>query len=813
VPQPNKPLDHPQQTVHLGWRLAVWLSALAIAAVCIFRAEFRADISAFLPNSPSVNQKLLVDQLKDGAVSRLLFLGIEIDDSSEAKPALLVLSRQLAANLRKDERWTIVANGESIGAEKDGAFLLNNRYLLSDIEPNTWSEAGLKQVLARARQQLTQNTGLFAKELLPRDPTGEMMRMIEVLSAKNVAETESGTWMSSPVGAGKHRAVLMAQTKVAGIDLDGQEQAIAAVRQAFDDAKTTHSKVPKVQAATLLLSGPGYFSAISRDRIKSDATVFSSIATAMVVALIWFVYRSFVVMGLGLIPVVSGVLVGIAAVSLSFGYVHGLTLGFGATLIGEAVDYGVYLLTLTKRGEARATIKLIWPTLRLGVLTSIFGFCAMVLSDFSGLQQLGVFSVAGLVAAVLVTRYVLPYLIPASFQVRESGFGNQLKGIAGAAAKIRWPLGLCLCAIALAGAILQRPLWSDDLSNISPISKQEQKLDEELRAALGAPDGRLLLVVESASAEQSLQGAEIAADTLNLLVEKNVLDSFESPSQFLPSEKKQRERQQRLPVNAALQENMARSALDSGFQPNTFEPFLADVEKARIGPLITRESLRGTQLINQIDALWVERPGSFTAMLPLKGVNDDVVLTKAIADLKQPNIRLLDLKTESNGIFEAYRLQALKYAALGLLAICLLLAVTLRSFTRMLKLVLPLLCSVFVTGLLLMLMGVSLSIFHLVAFLLVVAIGSNYALFFDQFINDETLGAVLVSLVVCNLSTVFGFGVLALSSMPVLKAIGGTVAIGTVLTLVFCAVYIQPSNRPTIKPTIKPTKQAAVGSN
>jgi predicted exporter len=33
--------------------------------------------------------------------------------------------------------------------------------------------------------------------------------------------------------------------------------------------------------------------------------------------------------------------------------------------------------------------------------------------------------------------------------------------------------------------------------------------------------------------------------------------------------------------------------------------------------------------------------------------------------------------------------------------------------------------------------------------------------------------------------------VLALSSMPVLKAIGGTVAIGAVLSLLFAAVYLQ----------------------
>jgi predicted exporter len=40
----------------------------------------------------------------------------------------------------------------------------------------------------------------------------------------------------------------------------------------------------------------------------------------------------------------SGVVAGVVPVSLAAGKVHGLTMGFGTTLIGEAVDYGIYYL-------------------------------------------------------------------------------------------------------------------------------------------------------------------------------------------------------------------------------------------------------------------------------------------------------------------------------------------------------------------------------------------------------------------------------------------------------------------------------------
>ena len=49
--------------------------------------------------------------------------------------------------------------------------------------------------------------------------------------------------------------------------------------------------------------------------------------------------------------------------------------------------------------------------MRLGLFTSICGFAALLFSGFPGLAQLGVFSVAGLVAAALTTRFVLPAFV------------------------------------------------------------------------------------------------------------------------------------------------------------------------------------------------------------------------------------------------------------------------------------------------------------------------------------------------------------------------------------------------------------------
>ena len=101
-----------------------------------------------------------------------------------------------------------------------------------------------------------------------------------------------------------------------------------------------------------------------------------------------------------------------------------MTLGFGTTLIGEAVDYAIYYLIQSRGAGAGHWRRESWPTVRLGLFTSLIGFAALVFTGFPGLAQLGVFSIAGLAAAAATTRFVFPVLVPGG--APGSGFRRQL---------------------------------------------------------------------------------------------------------------------------------------------------------------------------------------------------------------------------------------------------------------------------------------------------------------------------------------------------------------------------------------------------
>lgn len=759
------------------WALGAWLAGVLACAAVIARTEFSTDLSAFLPRSPSPVQQVLVEQLRDGVVSRLILVGIDGDSADR----LAQISKRLAASLRASGSFASVNNGEGAGFEKDRDFLWRNRYLLSPaVKAERFSVQGLRESLEDALRQLASPAGVLLQRILPADPTGELIRLLEQFAPQAKPRLYSGVWFSKEGS----RALLVAQTRAAGSDIDAQERSLDLIRGSFEQAKTGSE-------ARLLVTGPGVFSVTTRERIRHDAWRFSLIATALIAAMLLALYRSLRVLGLGLLPVASGALAGIAAVSLAFGSVHGITLAFGVTLIGEGVDYAIYLFTQNAPGAApQTTFERIWPTLRLGVLTSICGFSAMLFSDFMGLAQLGMFSVAGLVVAAAVTRWVLPALLPRGFVVTAvTAFAPKVMALVRAAPTLRYPM-LVVLAVTLAFLLMRpQPLWSGSLASLSPVSPGEQALDQRLRQDIGAPDVRYLVVVRAPDEQAALEASERAGDSLRAAIDQGGLQGFESPASYLPSMKTQRERQAALPAPEVLRQNLQAALKGLPFRPNVFEPFVRDVSAARSMPLLERASLQGTSLALKLDSLLVKRESGWAAMLPLRGVTNAEAIAGKIGKPSDAQAVLLDMKHESDQLYRTYLREALTNSLLGAAVIVILLFASLHSPRRVFDVLAPLVAAVLVTCGLLVLGGVELSIFHLVGLLLVVAVGSNYSLFFDrQAPSGQDRSRTIVSLLFASVSTLVGFGLLAFSKVPVLSGIGSTVGMGAAMALVFSAI-------------------------
>ncbi|MBP8295751.1 MAG: MMPL family transporter [Burkholderiales bacterium] len=796
---------------HALLAIGIWIVGLIGCGVIVARTHFTADLSAFLPRAPTAEQRILVDQLKDGAVSRLVLLGIEGADAATRA----ALSRSLGDKLRQSSALTAAHNGDATESERDRKFLLENRYLLSAaVAPARFTVDGLRTAIGESIALLASPAGMMLKNLLPRDPTGELVRMLGQFDGESGPARVDGVWASRD-GA---RALLLAQTRAAGSDIDGQQKAQAAIHAAFADARRELGA--PAAAATLLATGPGVFAVAARATIQREVLRLSLLGTVLIVSLLLLAYRSFTALGLGLLPVASGALAAVAAVSLGFGEVHGLTLGFGTTLIGEAVDYSIYLFIQSRRdgagtgdGGVRDSdwLARFWPTIRLGVLTSVFGFASLLFSGFPGLAQLGLYSITGLIVAATVTRFVLPNLLPAGFRIRDiTRLGAALARVARRAGAWRAPVAVLALA---AGAVLvaQRgTLWNTELAALSPISAADQARDQALRSDLGAPDVRYLVIASGADMEGALQAAEQAATALQPLVDAGALGGFESPTRYLPSVAAQAARLAALPPREELVARVRAATQDLPIRPERLAPFVDDVEAARARKPLLRADLDGTAAAQAVDALLLQQGGRWNAVLSLRAPQKDGAtlaldaagVRAALAAARLPDALFVDVKGETDQLYAGYLREAIWLSLAGLAAIVALLLAVLRSPVRVLRVLAPLAAAVLVVIAGLALAGMQLTILHLVGMLLIVAVGSNYALFFDRgatATGGEDGERMLASLLCANVTTVAGFGLLAFSSVPVLQAIGITVGPGAILALVFSAILAGRADVPAAR--------------
>src|SRR5690606_14211124 len=339
-----------------------------------------------------------------------------------------------------------------------------------------------------------------------------------------------------------------------------------------------------------------------------------------------------------------------------------------------------------------------------------------------------------------------------------------------------------LAALAVAAAAVALfapgPFWENDLSRLTPVPPADLQRDAQLRAELGAPDVRYMLAIQDVDVESALQRSEQLLPALRELQARGVLAGYDLAARYLPSAALQRARQARLPDADTLRASLEEALDGSPFLPDAFEPFLGDVAAARAAPPLGVDDLAGTPLELAVGGLLVRGEDHATALVSLSGLADPQAVADAVAGT---GAQLLDLKQASESLVAQWRLRLLGALAVAALLLAGVVVAALRDRRRVLRVLAPMALTTLLILAVLRGCGVELNLFHLVSLILAAGLGLDYALFFDHAGDDRadqlrTLHAVIV----CSLTTALVFGLLALSSIPVLRAIGSTVALGVV---------------------------------
>ena len=781
------------------------LTFVVVAAGVVFnRFHLTTDLGAFLPKGESAVERLMVDLLDKGASSNLMFVGITGAQTEE----LVNASQTLKQRLTGSNYIQAIHNSPGTLSEDQQQLIRDYRYHLSrQLSASSMTDEGLRQSLDQRMQGLTSPLASLEKKFIRFDPTGEILSIMNEFSNQDkdinsAPRLVDGTWIAR---SGK-RALLILEINATAFDLDGLSDAYNLI---FNEL-TSLSQDADLKFA---ITGPGAFAVFTKDTIRSDVRLLSLLATFCVGLFLWLALRSIPMLLMVFVPLACGIVCAIAAVLIVFGNINGITLAFGVTLIGVAIDYPIHFFThlkQSKRDPSKSSLKLIWPTLRLGVLSTVIAYGSLLFSELIGLQQLGVFTITGLMVAALATRWLLPLLISDSMS-HNAGLHKLhqfLEYLAVPAYKARWPMVAATFIALVFLAFREGSIADYNTRSLSPITKVQSSVDREIRSELGHWSGGNLFLVTGESDQQVLTRLESLEGFMSELIEAKIISDYTSVASVLPSILLQTERQALLPDRIQLQNNLNAVVGDYPFKPGLFDEFIDDVEKSKSLAPITLADLSDYQLEDKVGGLLHQKGELWYAPVLLYQVSDQDLLVKKIENrlsgkdkaseqvADQRWMHYINLQMQANQIMENALTNMIKLIIIGGFCIYFLLAINFRDFIRPLKILLPTLMAVALTVFILVFSGIALTVFHIVSLLLVVGLGLDYSLFFHRLTDHkEEWSSTFRALWMCCCSTVLVFGLLVVSKTPPLHAVGMTVGIGAFLCLILGAMFASRSLR------------------
>ena len=517
--------------------------------------------------------------------------------------------------------------------------------------------------------------------------------------------------------------------------------------------------------------GVGAYGVELQRTIQSEAQFRSLLAILAIILVLLAVYRSVHVVLLSALPLAMGALAALAAVTLLFDQIHGITLAFGFTLFGVAIDFPLHVFSHGRSG--RAALAHIWPTLRLGAGSTVLAYLAVAASGSEGLAQLGVFSAVGVSVALLVSMTLLPALLGDVTSVSDES--------AISAEPVRLRHHVWLLILLLGGSVLFRGadhLWSDDLSALTPLPAETIERDRALRAEFGAPDIRYLLLLQSQDLDSLLKETLRVTELLRLHPE--LVGSVQSVSDLLPPAVLQ---EQRAAMAAVFKPEFAiQAAREFGLVDDAFEAFSTNVMGLQRRPLLVPESYAGTVFEQSIASGLYEREGVWSSVLIPGQIADVAVFSEQLADYA-PEAVLIDLKQASVSLVQQYRARILMMLAIAFVLICGVLLAALRPGRRLFWVTGGLLATVAGTLAVNLLLFDAISLFNLMAVVLVGGLGLDYLLFLSRVAlpSDNSIADSRHAILASVLSTAAGFAVLASSAVPILSGLGFTVLTGVLI--------------------------------
>ncbi|HET8551985.1 MAG TPA: MMPL family transporter [Gammaproteobacteria bacterium] len=764
----------------MSWsKAARWLVwAISLGLLCGF-AWSRLDLAQpintnILTLLPAQNDSAALTQAtertRNAFVHELLALVSGTNAADTRAAAEAARRAMLAAGLQAENSGQTFEQAQRV-------FQRHHFALLNPAQAKHLRGGGAKALATDVAVSLASPAGMVSAN--GRDPGGYLTQFLADLPRPYPDFLPNGPFLSA-TRDGRHYFLLRLEVRGAAFAKQGSALAAAAVSEARNAVQQACADC-RFEA-----TGAPLFADAARREAKSETIWLTVISTLLIMALIAFVYRSFAPHVLAALQLVASVAAAAAAVIAIFGSINILTLVFGTTLLGIAIDYAFLYFAEYWFGSSppRNVMRKIRGGLGVALAAGALAFAFLAGTGFPALMQIAVFSVAGLLEAGLVVALIFPVTLTRPPTVAAHPAVNwPRRFIARACRPSHWRY--IMPAVLLALAI---PGWfflhaSDDVRELQHFPPRLMHTDQHIRTILGRFPPPGFFLIEAPDLNQALAREEtLFAHVAQQLPQANAVGL----SRFLPSTARQQA------SLVAWQSVFASPAkLRAAFAQMGLPPALGDhIETAwHAAP---RDPLTAQELFAAVPDLhkFVIRTNDGVALLATVFGQSNLnaaALRQAAAGLA--NVQFVDPLARIADTFERIRVRASWLVVIGYLLIS---GILVWRYGRReaLRMLWPPLLALGVTLGALGWIGVPLNVFVVVALILILGLGRDYAVFLREVGARERSPALAVTL--SAMTTLLSFGLLSLSQIPALSAFGLATLIGILASYLSAPLSLPP---------------------
>lgn len=797
-------------------RTAILATGLAVAVgagVAIARIPFESDVLNLIPQSgPAVRTfKEYVDRFDSLDYVYVLFDapdGLSVSEYEDVIETYIAELRSIpqidyvdAALLDAERNWDYLLDRVLLLLGPEGA-----REALAKFEPE-----GMTVALARAREALAIPSAAM-RDLVQRDPLGLVLGLRAQFAA-NKSFLQFDPSQEGYVSADGSSRLVIAKPKGSALDADFCKELLAELVDIERRARAERADTGELDDEALppigIEIGGAYRDTHEADSlIRGEMKLNTAVSLFLLLAVIFLVFRSYWILfcaatTLGLAGLLAMVLIGLARGDLLAAASGGAAMLFGLGMDGIMLLYVRFLEERSRGADPETATRRLSPTFAsvlLGYITSAATFGALMFIDFPSLEELGRLVGLGMLLCAGLTLLFVPAVLgflPASVPTRTPYLPRL------AAIVERQPKTILVAAAALTVAslwALPKLVVVASLERIQPRTAGaavEAKLNERFQF----PEHVVLVLAEAPEIGAVLESQralerELAARG-ETIPPSNALA-------FLPTPSEQDAVGELVETSglaaSAVWPRFEEAAKTVGFRAGVFEGF-----RERLSMLLDSEE-RITY-----DGLLAHGFGPVVSRFVVRGENGYVAATYLYPETEAEALRVAEVVTniDSSMLVTGQALinrelhasllpQFLKGVIIGSVFVILLIYLDFRSVRSTLWCLLPTFLGLLWAGGLFAIVGIELDLFSVFGIVMVIGIGVDYGIHIMHRCQLEGSGSLLrflpwtgAAIALAAVTTVIGFGTVALSSYAPLARLG-VVSATSVVFVAFASLLVLP---------------------